>query len=327
MMRGNRSLLALAALATCLVVPGAVARGEDEKPPERAEGSKKSEGSSEFPTTWFGVRLGFWYQPQLDMNMKIGGTSQGAVLINTLFQNSKIDVEQDLSVRTRQAAPIDYFESFEYGVPEAEVFFDSEWLSVSFWGVSPFRYHGEKQITRSITFAGQTFSLSTNVDTTLDQAIGGVDVKVNIFNNRFFRVSPILAGRVLALDWVLKDSLTGYKATTEDINSPIKYGRWQILPYPEIGAEIRVGFRSILEVDAKITGMHIFYQSYEGTTVNAEAGLTVYPLGFIDIENLGIRVGARYYHVDVASKGTDSSNESNFNMTILGGNLSVIVRF
>src|SRR5688572_4840056 len=93
-----------AVLGTALVGLPAAASAQDEEPremPREKVADEKPESSSSsdssFSTTWFGARLGFWYQPELDLKMKIGGVPSFAV-VNQLFPNTKIDVRDDLSV-------------------------------------------------------------------------------------------------------------------------------------------------------------------------------------------------------------------------------------
>jgi hypothetical protein len=319
---------ALAGIA--LLALAAPAFGED----------KKSDKSSEFSSTWFGLRVGLWYQPSLDLQLKVGGSPSSTNVPGLpplppipgggIGTATRLDVTQDLGIKSHEASPVDYFTSFRDGIPEAELFFDTRWLSVSFWGVSPFRYQGEQPATTTFNFGGLQFQVSREVRTTLDQFIGGADVKINLLNNELIRVSPIAAVRALGIDWTIEDVVTGTKATTSNTRLPISVGRYQVLPYPELGAEVRVGYRSIVEVDLKGTAMHVFYSGLSGTTALVEFGVTVYPLALIDIENLGIRLGYRYYLVDIKSQGSPTSlirDQFDTRLELQGANLSAIVRF
>jgi hypothetical protein len=182
----------------------------------------------------------------------------------------------------------------------------------------------------TFNFGGLQFQVAREVQTTLDQFIGGADVKINLLNNELIRVSPIVAVRALGIDWRIEDTQSGLKAASTNVRLPITVGRYQLLPYPEVGAEVRVGYRSIVEVDVKGTAMHVFYGGLSGTTALVEFGVTVYPLAFVAIENVGIRLGYRYYLVDIKSQGSPTSlirDQFDTRFELQGANLSAIVRF
>jgi hypothetical protein len=292
--------------------------------PAVGEESKKDD----FDTSWFGGRIGYWYEPALDMQLKVGGSSSIPGLPPGV--PSRIEVANDLGIRSHQAHPVEYFESFEYGVPEVEVFFDTRWLSLSVWGVSPFRYEGRKVSQSTFTFGGTSFTVAREVETRLDQVMAGVEIKLNLLNNQIIRLSPVAAVRGLGIDWEVKDTATGLKAGTERIRMPLELGRWRVLPYPELGAEVRAGYRSIFEGDLRVTGMHLFYSGLSGTTALIEFGVTVYPLAFIDIENLGVRLGYRYFLIDLKSQGSPTTlirDQWDARMEIQGMTISLLARF
>lgn len=286
-----------------------------------------------FETTYLGIRIGYWYQPQLSLEAKVGGTGLFGNALLAQILPSRVDAHDDLGLHANTPRTTVIDNGLNYGTPEAELFFDTEWVSVSIWGVAAFRYEGHRTATRTFDFGGVQFSVTSTVDSRLDQFITGLDLKGHVLNNRIVRLSPVLALRALGVAWTVSTGFDvggnggGIKGTTEDIDSPMKIGRWQILPYPEIGLEVKVGYRPLFEVDAKVTTMHLFFARFSGTTLLGEAGVTLYPLAPVDITNIGIRLGGRFYLFDVKSDSENPNKQFDVNMKILGANLSLIFRF
>jgi hypothetical protein len=311
-MAGFRRVLACAALvlAPALVHP-TIARADDEPAPE-------SSGvlGREFSPSWFGARIGLYYRPEIHMNVQVSGKSAQAQAINGLL-GTRIDIEKDLGVT--QTVTSDY--AFDDGILEGELFFDTRFVSVSFWGIAPYEYSGSTTLTRTVNFGGVQFSASTPVTSRFRQYHLGVDVKLNLLNNQFVRLSPIVSVRALAIDWEVKGA--GFTGDTSSIDTPLDFADAKVLPYPEVGAEVRVGLRQWLELDARLTGSLIDYFGYRGETLTAEGGVTVYPLPIV-----GVRVGLRYMSYNIKSNDPNNAKDSyNFDLKYLGATVSLIVRF
>jgi hypothetical protein len=297
-----------------------------ETPPAKASGGEKSsEKSDEFETSWFGIRPEIWYEPTLSAQAKVGGL-QGALGTNLVPDNTTLDASKDLGVLTHTPKP--RYLDFSPGPLGLEAYVDTRWISISLWGVTPFEYHGRTVVTQSFSFAGFTFSVSRPVETDLAQALGGADIKINIINNRFVRISPILAVRAFAIDWTVQDVgqpvIPGAKASTEDINFPLSVGRYKVFPYPEVGGEVRAGYRDIVEADLKLTGVYVNYLGVQATTALLDGGIT----GYVPwIPQLGLRLGYRYYYLHARTSDQKASKQFDGEVRIYGLTISAIVRF
>lgn len=274
--------------------------------------------ADEFDTSWFGARLGIFYRPEMDLKAEVSGTGTQA---NALFGllGTSLDIQDDLGVT--ETVTSDYM--FQDGILEAEVFFDTRFASVSVWGIAPYEYKGEASLTRTINFGGAQFSASTPVESRFRQYHVGLDVKINILNNEYVRLSPVVALRVLGIDWEVKATQLGLKGDTSDIDTPLQYDDAALIPYPELGLEVRLGLRQWIEGDLKVTGSYFTYNGMEGSTVTIDVGVTGYPIPF-----LGVRLGARYMEFDIGSKDDDDPDDSfDLDLNYLGATLSLIVRF
>ena len=272
----------------------------------------------EFETNWIGLRVGAWYHPTFNMDVQVTGRPLGGLtnLIGTEF-----DIKRDLGVEENPRSPslVDFDQS---AVLEFEPFIETSFVSFYGWLVTPFEYRGEAQLTRTINFAGQSFSASTTVESKFRQAFFGADFTINIFNNRYFRISPLVGARALLVDWEIRDRLSGLRGDTTDIDSGVRLGDFQVLPYPEIGGAVHVGYRDYIDVRLLLAGSYVDYFNFKGSSYRVEASVTAYPIPWI-----GIRVGARFLEFDFSSR-TDNSRNGSFDMDLeyLGANLSLIVR-
>ena len=321
----------LAALGLAVVVSGLTTAGL--AAPARADDSpsKSSSDDDAFETSWFGLRPEFWYAPTLGLQAQVGGKQGASSTIGgsggeTLAIPTRFDANKDLGVADHTPQMT--------GVPEVpgtlglEMFADTRWVSLSFWGFAPFSYHGHTSISESYTIDGFTFSATRPVETTLEQALAGFDIEVNIINNRFVRLSPVVACRALAIDWSIKDTgippIPGASVSTNDVKLPISAGRFQVLPYPEVGGEVRAGYRDIVEADVKLTGMYVNFFGYAATTALADAGIT----GYIPfLPQIGLRLGYRYYYLHARTTDEKVTHSLDMQMRLSGFNFSAIVRF
>lgn len=274
--------------------------------------------ADEFDTSWFGARIGIFYRPEMDLKAEVSGSgTQGNTLFGLL--GTSLDIQDDLGVT--ETVESEYM--FQNGILEGELFFDTRWASISLWGIAPYEYKGDTALTRTINFGGAQFSASTPVESRFRQYHVGLDVKINVINNRYLRLSPIVAARFLAIDWEVRAPQAGLVGDTSDIDTPLKYDDAALIPYPELGLEVRAGLRDWIEADLKVTGSVFTYGSLEGGTITLDVGVTAYPIPFV-----GVRVGGRYMEFDIQSKDDDDPDDSfDLDLEYLGATLSLIVRF
>lgn len=280
--------------------------------------AQAQEAEDEFDTSWFGARLGIFYRPEMNLKAEVSGTgTQPGTLFGLL--GTSLDIQDDLGVT--ETVESEYM--FQNGILEGEVFFDTRFASISLWGIAPYEYKGKAALTRAINFGGAQFSASTPVESRFRQYHVGLDIKVNIINNQYVRLSPIVAARVLGIDWEVKAQQLGLTGDTSDIDTPLTYDDAALIPYPELGLEVRAGLREWIEADLKVTGTVFTYGGLEGGTLTIDLGVTAYPIPF-----LGVRLGGRYMELDVKSRDDDDAKDSfDLDLEYLGATLSVIVRF
>lgn len=300
----SRRALALAALALLLAPAPALAEDKDDD-------------DDEFDTSYIGARLEYWYRPAMDMQVSVSG--QAFSQLSPLgLTGTPLDIQDDLGVT--ETVTSDYM--YQNGIFAGEVFIDTRWLSVSAQVTPPFEYKGETTLTRTITFGGQQFQVSTPVESKFRQALAAIEVKINVLNNEYVRLSPLVALHAIGVDWEIKAPQFGLSGDTSDIDTPLKWDDMSIVPYPELGAEVRLGLRKWVEVDLKGSGSYINYYGVQGKSISLDAGVTAYP-----IEWVGLRLGARYTKIDLESTSDDSDESYDFDVEFLGATLSVVVRF
>ncbi len=305
----RRRTLAAAAAVLALALSPSASRAEDDK-------------EEPFETSWFGGSLELWYEPHISLHGKVGGFQDptGTVTLN----NTSFDAHDDLGVLTN--TPRMTLVDFGYGTLAPRVFVDTRWISLEAFWVMPFEYRGEATITHAFSFAGAQFQLSRPVETDLAQSIAGFEIRVNILNNRFVRLSPIVAVDAIAIDWTVKDATPGstIKASTEDIDFPLTLGRYKVFPYPAVGGEVRAGYRDFVEADLKLTGMYVNYLGVQAWTALLDVGVTGYIPYF---PYVGVRLGYRYYWFQAKTNNQAGDKQFEADLRLSGLVASVIVRF
>jgi hypothetical protein len=299
--------IVLAALASVTLLAPAARAGDDDK-------------DEPFETTWFGATLEAWLAPTLSLHGRVGGSqSVGGNIPFSVAENSELSA-QDLGVDTSHSDPV--YLGYTGGPLVLGTFVDTRWVSLSAFWITPFQYKGSTVLSESISYAGATFTVGEPISTTLAQSIAGFDIRVNILNNRFVRVSPVLALRALAIDWGVKSPLG--KVDSEEIDFPLAMGNYEIFPYPELGAEVRAGYRDFIEADVKLTGLYIDYLGVTARTLLLEAGVTGY-LPFFNY--VGLRIGYRYYFFDARTNDQSSDKQYSADLRLSGATITAIVRF
>lgn len=277
----------------------------------------------EFSTTWVGVKGGFWYRPNIRMNAQVTGRGVTGGLA-TVF-GSEIDIERDLAVRENPYSETSVDFDAE-AVVELSPFLETRWVSVYGWVTAPFEYRGRTQTGRTLNFGGATFTAATNVRSKFRQLFFGTDVTINIFNNRFFRVAPLVGLRTIGVDWEIESrDLSGRvlaRGDTSDIDSPFQLGEFEILPHPELGALLSVGYRDYVDVNLRLATAYIDYLGMVGATYRVELNVTAYPIPWI-----GVQVGARYLEYDIHSKVEQGRRGAfDFDLEFAGLTAAIIVR-
>lgn len=310
--------LALALLLPLLAAP-TPARAEDEGPGAGGwedELPAKDDEDDAFDTSWFGVRIGAWYRPSFSLEAQVSGTENGLLGL----RGTDINVERDLGVTENPKS--DYLVDFDQSaVLELEAFIETRLVSVYAWWIAPFEYTGDTTISRDINFGGVTFTVSDRVRSRFRQTFVGFDLELNLLNNRWVRVSPLVSVRAIGIDWELRDTAGGITGDTSNIDSPIEYEGYQILPHPEIGVDFRCGYRDYVDVQLKLAGSYIDYFGIEGTTLRVEASVTVYPIPF-----LGIQLGARHMSWHLGSSSDDPEDQFDFDMEFMGATAALVIR-
>jgi hypothetical protein len=281
-----------------------------------ADDDDDDDGDDEFQTLYIGGRLGMWFRPEINMDVAIGGNIGGAGLIPTEF-----DIENELGVTQNVVSDYPNLDVDDNAIPELEIILDSEWISINVLFVPPYEYRGRRTLTETINYAGQTYPASTDVLSSFRQSYGGLTFAINIFNNRYFRISPAVGMRILAIDWRLEDTAGMIKADTSDIDSPMQWGDFQVLPYPELGIDLRVGYRDYLEFNLKFFGSHIDYYQINGTMYHSELNVIFYP-----IANIGLQLGYRVVSWQVESETDNGDKLFDINMEFFGVTFGVMIR-
>jgi hypothetical protein len=209
---------------------------------------------------------------------------------------------------------------------ELTPFVETRWVSVYGWLAVPFEYRGDTQIQRTITFGGATFNDKALVKSKYRQAFFGTDVAINIFNNRFFRIAPLVGLRALGVDWEIKATTASgqviAKGDTSDIKSPLQLGDLQILPHPEIGALFSVGYRDYVEVNLRLATAYVSYLRMQGATYRVEFSVVAYPVPWV-----GIELGGRYLEYDLSSQASQGKRGAfDFDLEFAGLTAALIVR-
>ncbi len=312
-----RSVWPLAlALALPVASPGLVA-ADEEASGEGWEDEVDDDDDDDFDTSWFGVRVGAWYRPSFNMDAQISGNALGG--LSGLLGNT-IDVERELGLTENPKS--DYLVDFDgEAVLELEAFFHTSLIDLSVWWIAPFEYTGSTTVTRDFNFGGVTFTASDDVESRFRQWFVGTDLAINVFNNRYFRVSPLVSIRAIGIDWEVKDSLGAVSGDTSDIASPLEYEGYQVFPHPEVGVHLAVGYRDYFDVSLKLAGSIINYFDIEGSSLRVEAAATFYPIPY-----LGLQVGARSLQWHLESASDDPDEQFDIDMDFIGWTAAIIIR-
>lgn len=138
----------------------------------------------------------------------------------------------------------------------------------------PLSWDGKKTITQSITFAGQTYSASTSVESSLDIVYQRAGYRYDIIDTLGNQLGIIFDVKLLDIEARLKEPAAGidklYSVTA---------------PIPTVGLGVQVGLPFLFSVGAEITGV-----GYSGNhVIDAEAQVNFNPLPLITVSG-GYRI-------------------------------------
>jgi outer membrane protein len=183
--------------------------------------------------------------------------------------NTEIDLEDDLD-----------FGDSEGLMAEAALQLGSFRLSI---GYLPLDFSGTSNLTRDITFEGETFSVSDTVKGEMDLAIYDVGLTWNLLNFDDLPVrlqlGPELSVKVVDGEVSLSDQTTGMR---EEISGTV--------PVPTIGLRGRIGLSDYVALIGRVG-----YVGYsDNSFLDADAQIEFSPLPMV-----GIFGGYRYLDIDV----------------------------
>ncbi len=151
------------------------------------------------------------------------------------------------------------------------------------YGFTSFSWDGKKTITKSIVFAGKTYTASTSVESSLDIVYHRVGYEYDFIDTLDNRIGVILEVKYFDIDSALKASALGYDES-ESLGVPL----------PAVGVTVQVGLPFLLTVGGEITGITVGSQGY---LVDGEAGVNFKPIPLLTITG-----GYRYLTLHVENE-------------------------
>ncbi|MFQ5441506.1 MAG: hypothetical protein ACE5EB_02145 [Thermodesulfobacteriota bacterium] len=149
------------------------------------------------------------------------------------------------------------------------------------YGYMPMTWDGTRTITQSISFAGQTFSASTSVDTEVEINLHRLGYEYDFIDFANNKIGAIIEMKYIDAQINLKDSALGLDET-ESLDIPI----------PTIGVAASVGLPFLVEVSGEVTGLTLGSQAY---LIDGEVAVNFKPAPFVVLA-----AGYRYmdFHVE-----------------------------
>lgn len=224
-----------------------------------------------------GIRLREWYA---ELHGSVSGDS-------STIPGSTVDLGDDLGLDAPKWSP----EIQVYGhIP----FFGK--LYAGWWRVDR---DGDETLTRTITFAGQTYTASTRVESEVKLDVGYLTYE--------FDFPAIPLGDLLS--WEIGLQLGARVMRGEgSINSAIASGSDDgIIGTPVLGGHMALKIASWVRVDVELVGLGFSYSGHRGTYLEGYGEVTVEPLPWIF-------AGFGYKYVAIFLK--DSVGDSNFDLDI-----------
>ncbi|HAO94234.1 MAG: hypothetical protein A2X93_08420 [Deltaproteobacteria bacterium GWC2_56_8] len=143
------------------------------------------------------------------------------------------------------------------------------------YGYMPLKWSGSTTLTESVTFAGQTYTASADVDSELNLAYHRLGYEydfIDLLNNKL--------GVIVELKYFDGDASLASAALGLDESETFK------LPIPTVGVAAQVGLPMIFSVGGEITGISLGSSAY---LVDAEAAVNLKPAPFVIISG-GYRI-------------------------------------
>lgn len=204
-----------------------------------------------------GARGYYWF-PSLKADLKVDKDG---------VTGTQVDLKDDLGVSN---------ESF----PSVEAFagIGKHHISLMY---TQFHYSGSKNITKSVSFAGKTYSANALVESDLKTKMLDLEYQYDLIN-----MENLLAGFSIGVIAKIKyfDGEASIKSST--VGSQFDQKETFAAPVPMLGVGAHIGLiANILEARAKVTGM-----GYSGSVFyDALADISVTPFPFLDI-HAGYRI-------------------------------------
>lgn len=131
----------------------------------------------------------------------------------------------------------------------------------------PLSWSGSKDLTKSVVFAGKTYSASTKVDTKLDVKYHRLGYEYDIIDTHDNKFGIIFDVKYFVVDASVKAAALGFDES-ESVKAPI----------PTLGLALQVALPLTLNVGAEATGITLGKGKY---LFDGEARVSVQPVSFI----------------------------------------------
>ncbi len=131
----------------------------------------------------------------------------------------------------------------------------------------PMSWSGSKNITKSVVFAGKTYSASTKVDTELDIKYHRLGYEYDIVNTHDNKLGVIFDVKYFVVDANVKADALGFNES-ESVKAPV----------PTIGLAAQVALPLTLNIGAEATGIKLGNSKY---LFDGEARFSVHPVSFL----------------------------------------------
>lgn len=231
-----------------------------------------------------------------------------AVFMTALFAGSRADALVDVEARYWLTNLDSSLVSTTAGIPGNEIDFvddlaldDQEGLvegritlelgkhSIRY-GYVPMSWDGSNTLSQDVTWGGETFTATTDVDSEITVNYHRLGYRYDIIDLLSNRVGVIVELKYFDADATIKDS-TGVMDVTESFD----------LPIPTVGVGAQVGLPFLFSVSGEVTGLTLGSTAY---MVDAEAMVNLTPAPFVKLS-----AGYRYmtFHVEQDDDKADLS--------------------
>lgn len=202
----------------------------------------------------------------------VSSTASAVVDVEARYWFSTIDSEVKVSSGTLVGTDIDVVT--DLGLDEQKNFFEGR-LKLELGSHSlryafvPLKWDGSKALTQSVTFNGQTYTASTQVDTDLKLTYHRLGYEydfIDLMDNKF--------GMIIELKYF--DTEARLKAPALGLNEAESIKA----PVPTVGLAAQVGLPFLVNIGGEITGVSLGSTAY---LVDAEAAVNFKPAPFVVI--------------------------------------------